>query len=123
MKQESQESAFEARTREVLGESAGRLDGRRQSRLTQARHAALDQLDKPARSAWRTWLPAGAATAAAALAVMIWAPGINTSTPITGGVTASAAFEDIDLLVDAPEFVADADDMDFYEWAAGEIES
>jgi hypothetical protein len=119
MNQETKESAFETRAREVLGESTGRLDGRQLSRLTQARHAALDQLGKPARSGWWNWLPAGAATAAAVLAVVIWAPGIRTNTPVTAG----AAFEDIDLLVDAPEFVADADDIDFYEWAAGEIES
>jgi anti-sigma factor RsiW len=123
MNQESRESAFEARTREVLGESAGRLDGRQLSRLTQARHAALEQMDRRARPAWLTWIPAGAATAAAVLAVVIWAPGINTQSPMTANVGNGAAFEDIDLLVDAPEFVADADDMDFYEWAAGEIES
>jgi len=122
MNQESKESAFESRAREVLGESAGRLDGRQLSRLTQARNAALDRLDKPKRSAWLTWVPAGAATAAAVLAVVIWAP-INTTTPLTASAGNTAAFEDIDLLVDAPEFVADADDMDFYEWAAGEIES
>lgn len=123
MNQESRESAFESRTREVLGESASRLDGRQQSRLTQARHAALDRLEKPKRSAWLTWIPAGAATAAAALALVIWAPGLDTQAPMTASVANGAAFEDIDLLVDAPEFVADADDLEFYEWAAGEIES
>jgi hypothetical protein len=35
---------FEKRTQEILEESAGRLDGRTRSRLTQARHAALAQL-------------------------------------------------------------------------------
>ena len=33
--------------------------------------------------------------------------------------------EDIDLLADAeaPDFVDDGDDLEFYEWAAGEVES
>ena len=33
--------------------------------------------------------------------------------------------EDIDLLADgeAPDFIMDLDDAEFYEWAAGEIES
>ncbi len=123
MNQEFPKTAFESRTREVLGGSVQRLDGRQLSRLTQARHAALDALDKPARSPWRTWIPAGAATAAAVLAVVIWAPGVNTNAPMTASGSTGAAFEDIDLLVDAPEFVADADDLDFYEWAAGEIDS
>jgi hypothetical protein len=40
--------------------------------------------------------------------------------PGTGG-----AFEDIDLLADAdaPDFVVDGEDLEFYEWAAGEVES
>jgi hypothetical protein len=40
--------------------------------------------------------------------------------PGTGG-----ALEDIDLLADAdaPDFVVDGEDLEFYEWAAGEVES
>ena len=63
---------FEKRTQEVLEESAGRLDGRTRSRLTQARHAALAQLAQPARHWWRAYVPAGAAAAVAVLAVVIW---------------------------------------------------
>ena len=59
---------FEKRTQEVLEESAGRLDGRTRSRLTQARHAALAQLAQPARHWWRAYVPAGAAAAVAVLA-------------------------------------------------------
>jgi hypothetical protein len=123
---------FEKRTREVLDESAGRLDGRTRSRLTQARHAALAQLEKPARLWWRKYLPLGAgATAAAVLAVVMWvgprddltAPG-SQATARTSTQNGSA-FEDIDLLADgeAPDFVSEADDLEFYEWAVGEVES
>lgn len=113
---------FEKRTRELLEESTARLDGRTLSRLTQARHAALAQRAEPARAWWRTWMPAGAAAAAAVLAVMIWTrpgaePGIQMAS--FGG----SAFEDMDLIVDAPDFVGDAEDVEFYEWASGEIDS
>ena len=56
---------FEKRAQEVLQESVSRLDGRTRSRLTQARHAALAQLEKPARLRWRSYVPAGAAAAPA----------------------------------------------------------
>ena len=116
-------SEFEQRTRELLEESTGRLDGRTQSRLTQARHAALAQLGKPARGAWRWYFPAGAGAAAAILAVVFWmaqSPDQPGAVPGTGG-----ALEDIDLLADAdaPDFVVDGEDLEFYEWAAGEVES
>lgn len=120
----NEQTPFEKRTREVLDESAGRLDGRTRSRLTQARHAALEGLQKPRRQWWRPYLPAGAATAAALLAVIIWTgPGVNTESQLVQGN--GSALEDIDLLADgdAPDFVSESDDVEFYEWAAGEIES
>jgi hypothetical protein len=116
---------FEKRTKEVLDESMAKLDGRTLSRLTQARHAALAQKRHPARAWWLTWLPAGAATAAAVLAVVVWTgSGIDPNTSLAANGSGSA-FEDIDLLADgdAPDFVGEADEMEFYEWAAGEIES
>jgi anti-sigma-K factor RskA len=118
-----EQTPFEKRTREVLEESTSRLDGRTLSRLTQARHAALAQGREPARPWWRSWMPAGAAAAAAVLAVMVWTgPGGDPTAPLAS-VTGGSAFEDIDLLVDAPDFVSDADDVEFYEWAADEIET
>jgi hypothetical protein len=107
---------LEKRTREVLEESTARLDGRTLSRLTQARHAALDQLQRPVRRRWSLFVPAGAA-AAAVLAVVIW--GGRTPTP-----DPSSPVDDMEMLVDgeAPDFV-DGEDLEFYEWAAGEIES
>lgn len=117
---------FEKRAQEVLEESTARLDGRTLSRLTQARHAALAQLEKPAHQWWRSWMPAGAATAAAVLAVMIWTgPGVDPKSQLAAVNGTGSAFEDIDLLADgdAPDFVSDTDDVDFYEWASGEIES
>ena len=82
-------------------------------------------LEKPQRQWWRAYLPAGAATAAAVLAVIIWTgPGVNTDSQLVQGGN-GGALEDIDLLADgdAPDFVSESDDVEFYEWAAGEIGS
>lgn len=114
---------FEKRTREILEESTARLDGRTLSRLTQARHAALAAHEKPRTMFGRGWLrsymPAGAA-AVAVLAVVMWVqrPG-DAVGPTTGPV------DDMELLADgdAPDFVNDNDDPEFYEWAAGEVET
>ena len=112
---------FEKRTRALLEESSGRLDGRTLSRLTQARHAALDQQRKPARAPWWRWsVPAGAA-AAAVLAVVIWVG----HPPAVEGPVSLKSVDDFELLTDAdaPDFVDDGEDVEFYEWASGEMES
>jgi hypothetical protein len=122
----NEQTPFENRTREVLEQSTAKLDGRTLSKLTQARHAALAQADRPARQWWRTWAPAGAGAAAVVLAVMVWTgPDIDANRQPTNLSTGNggSALEDIDLLADAPEFVGEADDVEFYEWAAGELET
>jgi negative regulator of sigma E activity len=113
---------FEKRSQEVLEESVARLDGRTRSRLTQARHAALAQLERPARQWWRSYVPAGAA-AAAVLAVMLYVrPG---SVVDPRGAQNPSTVEDMDILADAeaPDFTEDTDEVEFYEWASGEVES
>jgi hypothetical protein len=68
-------------------------------------------------------MPAGATAAAAVLAVlMLTKPGIDNVPPVAD---TGSALEDIDLLADgeAPDFASDVEDMEFYEWASGEIES
>ncbi|HET9472422.1 MAG TPA: DUF3619 family protein [Steroidobacteraceae bacterium] len=116
---------FEKRSREVLEESTSRLDGRTLSRLTQARHAALERAQGPARLWWRTYVPAGAAAAVAVLAVVMWVgrPGVETTGPLTAN--GESPLDDLEFLADADaaEFVADGEDLEFYEWAAGEMES
>jgi len=118
MSQENEPSAFEKRTREVLEESTARLDGRTLSRLTQARHAALEQA-RPARHGWRTLMPVGAAAAGVLAVVMISGRHGGEVQP------AESPMDDLELLADAdaPDFVDDGEDLEFYEWAAGETES
>jgi negative regulator of sigma E activity len=113
---------FEKRSKEVLEESVARLDGRTRSRLTQARHAALAQLDQPARQWWRSYVPAGAAAAAAVLAVMLY---VQPGAVIEPRLAAAPSSDDMDILADAeaPDFTEDTDEVEFYEWAAGEMDS
>jgi hypothetical protein len=118
----SEQTPFEKRTQEVLEESTARLDGRTLSRLTQARHAALDQMQPRTGFWWRSYLPAGAAAAAAVLAVVLWS---GNKVDMTLPVSTASPVEDIDLLADAdaPDFVNEGEDVEFYEWAMGEVES
>jgi hypothetical protein len=109
---------FEKRAQELLDESTARLDGRTLSRLTRARHAALESRARPAAARWFGWkmlAPAGVA-AAAVFAVLMW-PGARIADP--------APLDDIELLADgeAPDFTVVAEDLEFYEWAAGEVET
>jgi hypothetical protein len=119
----SEQTAFEKRTRQLLDESTSRLDGRTRSRLTQARHAALVAGERPARRAWHSYVPLGAAAGVAVLAVALW---LGQPEDGIGPVASNGgAYEDIDLLTDgdAPDFIVEGADLEFYEWAAGEVES
>jgi len=111
---------FEKRTREILEEATAKLDGRTLSRLTQARHAALES--KSARPHWMRLAPAGAVAAAAVLAVVMWT-GNGTSDPVV--IAQGAQVDDMELLADgeAPDFTVVAEDLEFYEWAADEVET
>ena len=55
---------FEKRTRALLEESVTRIDGRIRSRLNQARHAALAELERPRKPFWRSFALAPGAAAA-----------------------------------------------------------
>ena len=114
-------TAFERRSRELLRASAERLDGHARSRLTQARHAALDALAAGAGSRpFRVpglWLPAGALAAAAVLAVAVW---IGQPGPERAALADAGAVEDAEILTsgDGPELYAE--EAEFYEWAGGD---
>ncbi|MGH8178639.1 MAG: hypothetical protein ACREV5_20465 [Steroidobacter sp.] len=96
----------------LFDESVERLDARTCSRLTQARHAALDELEKsrPMRARW-LWAPA-AGLAAAVLAVLVgsW-PGSEPAAP------ESLLLEDFDLVA-GTENLELLQDVEFYAWLA-----
>lgn len=114
-------AAFERRASELLVDSAEHLDGRVRSRLTQARHAALAELEQRRGRSFRVpgfWLPAGTVAAATVLALAVWlrAPGPENVTAAANGADVSAV-EDIAILAAADEPELYAEDAEFYEWA------
>lgn len=122
----SDPTPFEERARELLEQSSARTDGRTQSRLTQARHAALERLQRPARPRWFALVPAGAAAGAAVLAVVMWGgrPGNEGGEGTVPIVQGASPVDDMELLTDADAaYIVDGEDLEFYEWAAGELES
>jgi hypothetical protein len=122
MSNDNELTEFERRTRAVLRESVDNLNAATLSRLTQARHAALDQRTR--RKSWldfRHLAPAGAVAAVALVAVLFVGqhgklPHVNES----GG----GALYDMELLADADAYeLTQESDQDFVEWAAAMGES
>ena len=108
---------FEARTKQVFDESVGRIDARTRSRLTQARHAAVAQLEAHTGAQaryWtrRYWMPAAGLATAALLAVVVMMPRTMTREP---AVVATLADDDMPLLLESDN-VAMLEDMEFYAW-------
>ena len=108
---------IETRSRRLFDESVERIDGATRSRLNQARHVALAELDRP-RFRAADWVPAGAIVAAATVAVMVWMQ------PGPAGVGAPAAAvtqaEDFELLTLGEDLDLLGEDAEFYTWAAAE---
>lgn len=108
---------FESRVRAVFDEGVERIDGSMRSRLTQARFAAVAELGKPA--LWRSgWVPAGAVTAVAVLALGLWLQpgGVGETPPATP--MAAALTDDFELLVVGEDLDLLGEDLEFYAWAA-----
>src|SRR6202051_5135867 len=119
------QSRFEARSRELFQESVDAMDMRLRSRLTQARHAALDAAAAAKRRPWLlrfgTWTPAAGVTAAALLGTVLWfgLPAGN------HGLTAAdnqPSLEDLDIVASTEEGSGDAlemlqNDLDFYDFS------
>jgi len=104
---------FEARTKQAFDESVSRLDARTRSRLTQARYAALAQVETHlgtrAVQARRYWMPAVGLAAAAVLAVVMM-PSIRSQKPV-----ATLAEDDMPLLLDSDN-VEMLEELEFYAW-------
>jgi anti-sigma-K factor RskA len=115
---------FEKRTRALLEESVTRIDGRIRSRLNQARHAALAELERPRKPFWRSFAlaPAAGVLAVVVLAVVLWVPRPGQLLPVTE--VASNAVEDLDLMADGETFdLIQQGDGGFYEWAVAQADA
>ena len=110
-KQPMGDEHFEQRARALLQESADQLDGATRSRLTQARHAALDAI-KQRQTNVGTWLmPAAGLAAAAVVAVML---SVNPDQQDAQQL-AAAVVDELEIVTaeDSLEFYRD---VEFYSW-------
>jgi hypothetical protein len=105
--------SLEERSKALFEDSVERLDARTRSRLTQARHAALDEMrrSRSFRARW-LWTPVGGGVIAAAAAVLIgvW-PGADPGSP------GSPPLEDLEVVAGAENFDL-LQDVEFYTWLA-----
>jgi hypothetical protein len=103
---------LERRAQALFEDSVERVDARTRSKLTQARHAALDEI-KQGSAHWR-WLraPVGglAAIAVAAIVVVAWQGGQR-----TGSEMAAVPLDDFDIVADADNLEM-LQDVEFYAW-------
>jgi hypothetical protein len=124
MNEQSDES-LEDRSRTLFKDSVGNIDMRVRSRLTQARHAALEAAAaarrRPRLLRASVWTPAAGVTAAAVLGVALWfgSPLGHHAMIASDNPT---AFEDLDIVASSDDGSGDAmdmlqDDVDFYDWA------
>lgn len=125
MNERSQQS-LEERSRALFENSVEKIDMRVRSRLTQARHAALEAASSRRvgyRVSW--WTPAAGLTAAAVLGVALWVGSPSTQHPVS--LADAQSIEDLDLLASS-EGSGDTidmlqDDIDFYDFADKAAES
>jgi hypothetical protein len=121
---EQPRDSFEERAKALFHDSVEGLDFAMRSRLTQARHAAIEA----ASASRRPWFfrigvltPAAGVTAAAILGVFLWlgSPLSQHAVTVADG---QSKFEDLELVASADEGSGDAmdmlqDDIEFYDWA------
>ena len=116
MNQATEQTEIERRAQAAFAASVDSLDAQTRSQLNRARQAAVAELERRERSPWRTWLPAGALAATAAVALVLWQRPADVTGPGDVDATAEiaelpASDEDLDLVSEDPEF---------YAWSAQE---
>jgi anti-sigma-K factor RskA len=109
---ESEQDNLEQRAQELLQQSAEQLDGYTRSRLTQARHAALDAVKQRQSGVWRWLMPATGATAAAVLAIVI---ALNPARQPNSQNAVVAQVDEMEI-VNAEDGIEFYRDVEFYAW-------
>ncbi|HME40621.1 MAG TPA: hypothetical protein VKG63_16830 [Steroidobacteraceae bacterium] len=121
---ERSHDSFEERSRALFNDSVEGLDYALRSRLTQARHAAIEAASANRRS-WFSrigvWTPAAGVTAAAVLGAFLWlgSPLGQHAVTLADG---QSNLEDLEIVASTDEGSADTldmlqDDIEFYDWA------
>jgi len=109
---------FERRSREAFDDSVATLGGATRSRLSRARELALAEVRHNLRPRLSTWVPVGAAAAAAVMAIALWS-GREAGPAATE--PALAAFEELDIVAAGDDLDMMDEDPAFYSWAADEL--
>ncbi len=103
---------FEQRTKQLFDAGVAGLDADTRSRLTRARHHALEEL-APAKARWRwSFAPAGGVAVAAALAALLFVhPRPQTETALQ-----SSPLGDLEILLSDEDLQMLDEDIEFYGW-------
>lgn len=109
---------FERVSREAFEDSVASLDGATRSRLARARELALAEARRGYRPSLSTWVPVGAAAAAAVMAVALWSGGEPAPQPAEPEL---AALDQFDIVAAGDDLDMMDEDPAFYAWAADEI--
>ena len=99
---------FNKRAKADFDSSVDALDAETLSRLNRARHAALAELQQPARQ-WSRWVPAAGLAAAAVVAVVI------VQNPVGIDEPPPAAVADMEILL-GEDSIEMFEDLEFYSW-------
>ncbi|HEU4531653.1 MAG TPA: hypothetical protein VFR59_10740 [Steroidobacteraceae bacterium] len=112
------EEEFQERSAELLREGTQNLSGHVRSRLTQARHAAVEEARRSrVLRQWLAWAPAGALAAALVIAVVMLT-GQPAKQEFPAAVAPGAehsAMDDLELLAGSESFEL-LEDLEFYDW-------
>jgi len=109
---------FERKSRAAFDDSVASLDGATRARLARARELALAEARRSYRPQLSTWIPVGAAAAAAVMAVLLWT-GRETESESTQPEL--AALEEFDIVAAGDDLDMMDEDPAFYAWAAEEL--
>jgi hypothetical protein len=117
MNQITEHPEIERRAQAVFAASVDALDAQTRSQLNRARQAAVAELERRERSPWRTWLPAGALAATAAVALVLW----QRPADLTGSGEVDATAEIAELPASDEDLDLVSEDPEFYAWSAQEV--
>jgi hypothetical protein len=103
---------FERATKRVFDDSVAGLDAATRSRLTQARHRALEDRTSLRGRGWRLALVPGGAIAATALVawLVVW------QAPPAGDVVPAESLSDLEILLGEEDLEMLDEELEFYGW-------
>ena len=113
MSDDENSGGFERRTKRVFDDSVAALDAATRSRLTRARHRALEERQSSRNRRGASWwlLPAGSIGAAALVVwLTVW------QTPRPSETVQQAALGDLEILLGEEDLEMLDEELEFYGW-------